>query len=513
VRPHAVTSVSGTVQSDPVEPSGQTIYINPGTQQVPFYEVTTGSEASTRVYVSFGGKVVSQVRTTIASGVMQYHLMTDSQGSIISEGAYGTVTQDMAFDAWGKTRDPDAGSDYGLPPEGGWAWHNERLYTGHESHQDQYVINMNGRLYDPVLSRMLSADPFVPGAGNNPQGLNRYAYVFNNPLRYTDPDGFKPFWKKKWFRTVVAVAASIYAGHVAGQWMMGYADLAGSTAFAAASTPESVALLSGTGYAAAGAAGGFTGGLIASGGNLEAAFAGAVTGAAFGAAGSLGSTGEVVTGHAAAGCLSGVVQGGGCGRGAASAVVGKAVTLGIGGPSYSQDGPRKFVAATLAGGISSKVAGGHFGTGAQTAAFGYLFNQMMHEEERSPWRGVGPPPLVADANANIATHLTRAWNNFWDAIYDSVIFAKPPQDAYDPNGPKAPGKPGSETGFRDPRRGENWVPNPNGRGSGWEAHDGRVWVPTGPRPGNAHGGPHWDVQTPGRPREYENVYPDSGRRR
>lgn len=59
VRPHAVSSVSGTVQSDPVEPSGQTIYINPGTQQVPFYEVTTGSEASTRVYVSFAGKVVS----------------------------------------------------------------------------------------------------------------------------------------------------------------------------------------------------------------------------------------------------------------------------------------------------------------------------------------------------------------------------------------------------------------------------------------------------------------------
>ena len=43
-------------------------------------------------------------------------------------------------------------------------------------------------------------------------------------------------------------------------------------------------------------------------------------------------------------------------------------------------------------------------------------------------------------------------------------FIKPPQDAYDPDGPKAPGKPGHETGFRDPKGGENWVRNPNGRG-------------------------------------------------
>jgi hypothetical protein len=29
----------------------------------------------------------------------------------------------------------------------------------------------------------------VPGAGN-PQSLNRYAYTFNNPLKYTDPSGY-----------------------------------------------------------------------------------------------------------------------------------------------------------------------------------------------------------------------------------------------------------------------------------------------------------------------------------
>jgi len=64
-------------------------------------------------------------------------------------------------------------------------------------------------------------------------------------------------------------------------------------------------------------------------------------------------------------------------------------------------------------------------------------------------------------------------------------------------------------GFKDPKSGEQWVKNPNGRGSGWLDDKGNVWVPTG-QGGSAHGGPHWDVQTPGG--GYINVRPErSGR--
>ncbi len=69
----------------------------------------------------------------------------------------------------------------------------------------------------------------------------------------------------------------------------------------------------------------------------------------------------------------------------------------------------------------------------------------------------------------------------------------PPADAYDPEGAKAPGKPGSDEGFVDPPGGDDWAPNPNGPGNGWRDADGNVWVPTG-HGGRAHGGPHWDVQ-------------------
>jgi hypothetical protein len=47
---------------------------------------------------------------------------------------------------------------------------------------------MNGRMYDPITGRVLSADNYVPNPWNT-QGYNRYAYGMNNPLIYSDPDG------------------------------------------------------------------------------------------------------------------------------------------------------------------------------------------------------------------------------------------------------------------------------------------------------------------------------------
>jgi hypothetical protein len=48
---------------------------------------------------------------------------------------------------------------------------------------------MNGRLYDPYLQRFLSPDPYVISP-TNAQDYNRYSYVLNNPLMYTDPSGY-----------------------------------------------------------------------------------------------------------------------------------------------------------------------------------------------------------------------------------------------------------------------------------------------------------------------------------
>jgi len=64
----------------------------------------------------------------------------------------------------------------------------DRGYTGHEHLEAFGLINMNGRVYDPVLARFLSPDPYVSDPGST-QGFNRYSYCLNNPFKYTDPSG------------------------------------------------------------------------------------------------------------------------------------------------------------------------------------------------------------------------------------------------------------------------------------------------------------------------------------
>ena len=49
----------------------------------------------------------------------------------------------------------------------------------------------NARYYDPYLNRFISPDTIIPDPAN-PQSFNRYAYVLNNPLKYTDPTGHFP---------------------------------------------------------------------------------------------------------------------------------------------------------------------------------------------------------------------------------------------------------------------------------------------------------------------------------
>ena len=63
-----------------------------------------------------------------------------------------------------------------------------RGYTGHEHLPWFGLINMNARLYDPVLGRFLSADPYVQ-IEDFTQNYNRYSYCLNNPLIYRDENG------------------------------------------------------------------------------------------------------------------------------------------------------------------------------------------------------------------------------------------------------------------------------------------------------------------------------------
>ncbi|QNI31724.1 RHS repeat-associated core domain-containing protein [Alloacidobacterium dinghuense] len=62
------------------------------------------------------------------------------------------------------------------------------LFTGKERDSESGNDYFGARYFASSMGRMLSPDP-VGGSLANPQTLNKYAYVLNNPLRYTDPTG------------------------------------------------------------------------------------------------------------------------------------------------------------------------------------------------------------------------------------------------------------------------------------------------------------------------------------
>lgn len=106
-----------------------------------------------------------------------YLAFTDNLGSILSVfDEEGRKVFDASYDAWGKQTITQ--NDIGL----------YRGYTGHEMLNEYDIINMNGRLYDPVIGRFFSSDNYVQMPFNS-QNFNRYSYCLNNPLKYTDPSG------------------------------------------------------------------------------------------------------------------------------------------------------------------------------------------------------------------------------------------------------------------------------------------------------------------------------------
>ncbi|WP_445357450.1 RHS repeat-associated core domain-containing protein [Microbulbifer sp. ANSA002] len=130
---------------------------------------------------------------TGTSGEYQY-LHRDHLGSIekITDEA-GLEILNLAFNPDGSRRQGDWTGDLNqqqlqelLAVQG---LTTKRGYTGHEHLDRTGLIHMNGRIYDPTLGRFLSPDPIVQSPTYS-QSWNRYSYVFNNPLSFTDPSGF-----------------------------------------------------------------------------------------------------------------------------------------------------------------------------------------------------------------------------------------------------------------------------------------------------------------------------------
>ncbi|MDR7210609.1 FG-GAP-like repeat-containing protein [Flavobacterium piscis] len=113
------------------------------------------------------------------------YLHRDYQGTILAiTNGNATVVEKRLFDAWGgiiKVQDGAGNTLAGLTVL-------DRGYTGHEHLQSVALINMNARLYDPMLHRFLGIDNYIQDPTNT-QNFNNYGYVMNNPLSNTDISG------------------------------------------------------------------------------------------------------------------------------------------------------------------------------------------------------------------------------------------------------------------------------------------------------------------------------------
>ena len=150
------------------------------------YEKTvTGSTTQYIQYIS-AGDGLALIYVSQGTTHTPYYAYTDHLGSILTlTNSSGTVVAEQNYDAWGRRRNPATWTYSSVPAVPAWLY---RGYTGHEELPQFGLINMNGRLYDPLVGRMLSPDNNVQAPGYT-QNFNRYSYALNNPLRFTDPDG------------------------------------------------------------------------------------------------------------------------------------------------------------------------------------------------------------------------------------------------------------------------------------------------------------------------------------
>ena len=113
------------------------------------------------------------------------YLHRDYLGSIVMlTDEEGNIAERRHFDPWGQVGKVEDGAGNALDK----LTLLDRGFTGHEHLQTVGLINMNARLYDPVLHRFLQPDNFVQDPFNT-QNFNRYGYCLNNPLMYVDQNG------------------------------------------------------------------------------------------------------------------------------------------------------------------------------------------------------------------------------------------------------------------------------------------------------------------------------------
>lgn len=327
-----------------------------------------GGGESWTTYVAVGGRLVATLEKAVtvpSSAPVARYFLTDHLGSVEQvlddSGGLGGIAQSLSFDAWGTKR--LANWTAGTP-----ATTERRGFTGHEQLDSVGLVHMNGRLYDPLLGRFLSADPGVQFPGNL-QNDNRYSYVLNNPLSYTDPSGY---FLKGLFKGV----AKFFKGALKFVTSRQFLAIVVGIALAVVLGPNG-ALLAGIGTGAftgtaAAAIGGFASGYIATGTLKGAVLSAATAAIGAGLTGGIENAGARALADGVAGGTISEISGGDFRQGFFAAGFSSLAAASVTGPrGLPGDFGVQVTARAVVGGTASVIGGGKFANGAYAAAFSY----------------------------------------------------------------------------------------------------------------------------------------------
>jgi RHS repeat-associated protein len=157
-------------------------------------EINLGTSTATASYY-LGDKLVA----TRASSTLTY-LHQDNLGSTcVTSSSTGALISSIKYTPFGTTRSGSVSTD--------------KQFTGQRL-DGTGLYYYNARYYNPAIGRFVSADSVIQSL-ENPQTLNRYSYVQNNPLKTNDPTGHFPLRALISNVAKVAVAAAVVVGAMA----------------------------------------------------------------------------------------------------------------------------------------------------------------------------------------------------------------------------------------------------------------------------------------------------------
>ena len=138
------------------------------------YDAGGALTGTTKYYQAFGRTIAMRSSSVAACASAPCYPLTDHLGSTVGmTDNSGNVLSTQKYWPYGAVRS-------------GSVTQTDKLYTGQQIENGDSALglyNYKARFYSTTLGRFASADSW------SGDGLNRYAYTRNNPLRYDDPTG------------------------------------------------------------------------------------------------------------------------------------------------------------------------------------------------------------------------------------------------------------------------------------------------------------------------------------